>query len=358
MREAFYRYRTKETTLMAGLHSMKSPDHFLINERALGASVKHAIGPLEVNINAAAFKKDFARMGNFCGVRYLYNTAHPTNEILPGEAIGETNATMLTLIWNHQYVKPVESSTEDEFKPMGEDEFKPVNEDEFKPVEEDEFKEVSEDEFKSTDEFGEFDEFSSFEEEKSKLSIKDLFTRSGVYLYDEFGYRYEKIRIYYGAYTSISLPAEINLDIQVIHQLVENSQALGYFAKARKSVSWSGANRSSFSLGYFGRYSIDEGAWLMPGFSNYYMGEIIRFDIFDAPLALAEIKQNFSGDLKPYIRVRGVQLLHSSNTTVADLEAGLFLLKHIRLTGIFSFIQSEIFENPKYMARFEMRGTF
>ena len=87
MREVIYRFQGNKTSAIFGLHSMKSTDLFLVNERAIGTSINHKMGALSLDVNAGTVTRDFARMGNFCGVRYLYNTTHKTNEILPGKRV-------------------------------------------------------------------------------------------------------------------------------------------------------------------------------------------------------------------------------------------------------------------------------
>lgn len=342
LREAFYQYKTDNTTITTGLQTMESSDHFLLNERVVGISAKHDINAFSINIKGGSVLRDFARMGNFCGVRYLYTTAYAPNEILPGNKLGETNFASTLISWDPHFKpsKKVPSTTD-------EDEFKTVEDDEFKDFEaEDEFK-SADDEFSSTG-----DEFSTVEKEKIQL-----FSRVGIVIYDEFGSYYKSNKLFYGAFTDITLPLNFTLKLQVINQQITDNNTLAHYTKLGNSITL-GKHRTSFNIGYMDKFDNNASSSFIPSFSNLYMGEILRMDTWDIPIVSGEIKHNFPGKLRLYVRLRGIKQLKDNQTEIIDIETGVKLLKHVKLSGILSQFNSNIQDEAIHMARIELRIGF
>jgi hypothetical protein len=155
-----------------------------------------------------------------------------------------------------------------------------------------------------------------------------------------------------------SLFSKFKLEGQALHQVLNNDQAVGYLFRVKRNFPLAQGHMLSASAGYFGKFEIDTDALFVPSFANYYMGEIMRMDAWDVPIVLAELKHKFPGKTKTYVRLRAVKQLHSYQTGVLDMEVGAKFFKHIKLTGIFSVIDSEAIPDLKYMARIELRAAF
>lgn len=357
-REFFYNYKAENFSLIGGLHSMTSGDYFLMNERAMGLTANINFGAFTVKSNIATVNRNFARMGTFCGVRYLYNTIHTGYEILPGEKFGETNIAGAVILWNPHYKKPIVeelSADEDGFKSADEDEFGTVDEDEFKSTDDDEFSDVSNDVFSSAgDEFSDSgDEFSEVEKPKQKI-LKNV----GALVFDEFGSYFIDNKIFIGAMLEIEPLSGVTVKVEPVLQLMNNNNSLGYFATISKGFNWNKGHRSTVEAGYLGKISLSDSAMFIPSFSNLYMGEVMRMDTWDAPLAFGSIKHNFPGKLHLYAKVRAALQIEQYHTQNYDLEIGFKAFNHARLSSIFSMIESDALEQTQYMARVELRIAF
>lgn len=351
VREAYYNYRKNTFNLIIGLHTTQLDDYFLVDERAIGIDYKQSFGALSVNANVSTVLDDFVRMGNFCTVKYIYNTIKGHSDPYIGNAFGETNFSSIVISW-----KPSEKGTWKKENDADFDEFKSIDEkDEFKSFEEDEFKSVDEDdEFKSIED----KEFKEIEPKKSQFDFSNMINSYGLIIYEEFGDSVPDIKNYFGAMISLEFPYKFKLKIEVLNQLITNQNTVGYYINLNKNINWK-AGLSSLNITYAGKYEITENTNFYAAYSNLFMGEVMRMDLWDMPLIGFEAKHSFKSKLKPYLKIKAVQQLTPINTGALDFESGFQFLKHCKFTGIFSKIHSDLLpEKTNYLVRFELRVAF
>jgi len=262
--------------------------------------------------------QNFARMGQFCANRHLYNIIELTKPNIYTENIGkspmETNLTGLTINWNPSYTK--------------------------KPEE-------------TGDEFSEFDEFSDAEDNK-----EPLISNVGLILYSEYGKIIPEPKLYAGSMVDFNIPLEMKLQTGAIFQHLQDNNALVYIAKLKRNFMWNSGNHTEIGTAFIGKYNIDENALFQPLFSNLFLGEIMRLDATDFPLWQASVKHNFAGKLKFHVGIKAVGQIYDNKTQEIDLEAGLKLFNHVKITSIFSRVQSTALPNDTYMGRLELRVAF
>ncbi|MDA3844853.1 MAG: hypothetical protein PF588_10870, partial [Candidatus Kapabacteria bacterium] len=88
MREIFWNLNAENTKLTVGLQTMTAGDYFLLDERVVGANYRQNYGQFEFSSQLGSVKRDFARMGDFCGTRKIFYMAKGTRA---GDDLGETN---------------------------------------------------------------------------------------------------------------------------------------------------------------------------------------------------------------------------------------------------------------------------
>ncbi len=316
MRQAYYTFTGNTTVFKLGLHEMKLGEYFLIDERILGASLDQDIGAFTVRARIGTGMQNFARMGHFCANRHLYSiidsSASSYTENI-GKKPGETNLFGFTLNWNPAYVKTSDSSD---------------------------------------DEFSEFDEFSDAETKEPFVS------NVGMVFYSEFGSIIPNPKLYFGSLIDINLPYQITLRTGSVYQNMPNNNAIVYLANFSRNFSWNSGANTNISAAYYGKYNINKGAIFQPLFSNLFLGEIMRLDAVDFPLWYVKIKHNFSGKLKFHIALKSVGQIYDNKTFEVDLESGFKLVNHVKITSIFSRVQTVPLPNNVYMARLEVRVAF
>ena len=318
MRQVFYNFNGKTTTIKLGLHEMKLGDYLLIDERVLGMSFDQEINAFSFNFRTGTVMQNFARMGQFCGNRHLYNIIDLTNPNIYTENIGkkplETNLAGLTVNWNPAYSKKTETSE---------------------------------------DEFSEFDEFSDTEDSK-----EPFVSNVGLVLYAEFGKIIPTPKLYVGSIVDFNLPLKIQLKTGSVFQNMPDNNALVYIAKLNRSFMWNSGGITQIGGAYIGKYNIDNDALFQPLFSNLFIGEIMRLDAVDFPLWQASVKHNFTGKVKFHIGFKAVGQIYDNQTFEMDLEAGLKLFNHVKITTIFSRVQTMALPEDIYMGRLELRVAF
>ncbi|MEA2043096.1 MAG: hypothetical protein U9N85_11170 [Bacteroidota bacterium] len=315
MRQAFYGFKGDKTNIKLGLHETKLGNYFLIDERILGASLDREIGAFTLNARAGTVMDMFARMGRFCGNRHLYNLIINDFTENIGEKAGETNLAGFVLNWNPNYKKPQE-----------------------------------------TDEFDEFDEFSESSEFGSDK--KELVSNIGLIVYDEFGEIIPNNKLYLGTLVDFNLPAGFTLQTGGVYQNMELNNTLVYIASLGKSLTWGSGAYTKLGAAYIGKYNIDEDAIFQPLFSNMFLGEIMRLDAVDFPLWQASLNHNFPGKLKFNIGLKAVGQIEANKTSEIDLEFGMKLFNHAKITTIFSWVDSQLFPEDIFMSRLELRIAF
>ncbi len=318
VRQAFYGFQNENIQVKLGLHETKLGNYFLIDERILGVSVDKKMGAFNFSARGGTVLDNFARMGRFCSNRHLYGLL--TNDFTGnvGENGGETNLAGFVLDWNPNYKKTTESD--------------------------------------SNDEFGEFDEFSENSEFGSTST--NLISNIGLIVYNEFGSIIPDHKLYVGSLIDFNLPAGFMLQAGAVYQNMNLNNSLVYIATLKRSITWNSGAYSNVGIGYIGKYDIDENAIFQPLFSNMFLGEIMRLDATDFPLWKANLSHNFPGKLKFHVSLKAVGQIEANETSEIDLEAGLKLFGHAKVTTIFSRIEGIAFPEDIYMARLELRVAF
>ncbi|HBX52552.1 MAG TPA: hypothetical protein DEH02_15925 [Bacteroidales bacterium] len=358
LREAFYKYKENDKlTLTVGLHSMKSADYFLINERVIGISGTSYKDAFSINFNAGSVVRRFSRMGEFCSVKYIYNVFPVKDEIQAAKDLGKTNLANVVVLWDPHYKKIIKKEDTPDSNP---DEFKPLegtvenSEDEFKPME-DEFK-SADDEFKTNEE--EFKAFGSNDEgkEKEKSQIK-IIKHVGLILHNEFTLsENSSVKWYAGALTHLNLPYQMELKIEVLQQFQQDHNCTGYYTTIARDFNW-GKQKSELGAGMMGKINLSDSAVFSPAYSNLWIGEVVRLDTWNAPLVFSHVKHVFPGKNKLFVKLKGAAQLQGNYTKILDLESGIKLYKNFKISGIFSVVDADPINSPYFMGRIEIRIT-
>ena len=318
VRQAFYGFRSENTDIKLGLHETKLGSYFLIDERILGASLDQKLGAFTLNARTGTVVDNFARMGRFCANRHLYSLIENDFTENIGEKVGETNLAGFVLNWNPNYKKPSKTNGDDEFG-----------------------------------EFDEFSESSEFSDEKKK-PISNI----GLIVYDEFGKIIPDNKLFVGSLIDFNLPAKFTLQAGAIYQNMNLNNSLVYITTLKRSVTWKSGAYSNAGIGYIGKYNINENAIFQPLFSNMFLGEVMRLDAMDFPLWKASLSHHFTGKLKFHLALKGVGQIEANETSEIDLEAGLKMFKHVKITAILSRVETLALPDDIYMARLEVRVAF
>ncbi|MDY0142742.1 MAG: hypothetical protein RBR97_12695 [Bacteroidales bacterium] len=323
IRQVFYSYTNTNNQLKikAGLHEAKLGSFPIVDERILGLSADKTIGAFSFNLRGGTVMKNFARMGLFCSNRHLYGIISPNYTENIGKKPGDTNLAGITINWNPQYKKPVQSQLTDD-----------------------------------NDEFSEFnDEFSSVDSKNFAFSqVQFLF-------YNEFGNQkfIPEHKLYLGAFADMNLPFNFIAQIGGVYQNMSNNDAVIYIANLGRIVSWQNASSTRFDVSYIGKADISQDALYMPLFSNLFLGEIMRLDATDFPLWNVKINHRFPGKLKFNIGFKAVGQITDAKTNEQDIELGISTFKnHLKLTLIGSRVQTNLTPEDFFMARLELRLAF
>ena len=258
-KEVFYQYSGKKMgKITLGMHSMRSNDEYLLNERAVGVTYKLPLKVGTLTLNAGSVKKDFSINGTFCTTGYLYDIMPERVRRLGGNGLGQTNFALISY----------------DFKP--------------------ERKKKTEDEFGSEDEFG-------FTEEPKKYAPK--VNNLGVVAYTEFGSWIPKPVSLGGLYANIDLGAGVYLSPELLYQhyqdsLSTNLHGLVYAAKLVKRFNWNNSHQTQLNVYYFGFHGFTENTIAMNSFSNIFGGTILRLDVPELPFVKTGIRHIFPKDLK------------------------------------------------------------
>jgi len=318
-REAFYRLSLDKTTLTAGLQSMTLGDEVLVDERVLGLSVDQNFGAFDAKFRIGSVDNNFSRMGEFCGSRKIFNLTRKTQA---ADELWQTNLTSYVLTWNPSYKAP-------------------------EPVEE-----TSEDGFEDYDEFEDFGEFESFDESKPLLQLKKV----GLIAYQEFGEGFSYEKYWYGGFAEFKLPFDTDLKMETLGQSVPHQSAIIYFAELHKNFFWAGTGNFDMKAGYFGKINIDKRALFMSTFSHLYLGEVMRLDGRDIPIAYGSMMYSFPWRVKIHLKATAITQMKNEKISELDFELGILLFNHIKLTPIYSIISSK--ENDTMtMIRLEARAA-
>lgn len=346
LRELNYKYTNSGTRLAIGVQGIHTADYFLFDERMLGLSTSKKWNTFEVSAQLGTVTEQIARFSNVCGTRHIYNIIHRSQYNFVGDRPFETNFGALFLIWRPSSKKPklAEPNYINSFNSLsneGADEF---TTDEF----------GSSDEF-SNDEFGESDEFSITSiDKKSKRQLIKL-DEIGTFFYEEFGEGFHEYKYYSGAFTQVLFPYNIELKGELVNQYILNDHALAYWFSLTKSNSWGNGSSTKFKVAYLDKINIDNNAHFYPAFANLFLGEVLKLDAIDLPLASLTIKHYFNNKYKPTLQLNGVMQIKRDRSSELDILAGVKLFNHMRITGILGYMSSDLLEQDYWLTRLEVR---
>ncbi len=244
LREAFYRNTGNKHTLTVGLHSAKSDDYYLLNERVVGANYRVSLGNVDLNVIGGSVMKQFARNGTFCTLGYLYNIVPGRPRADLGNDFGQTNLGMMTLTY-----RPKAKKTGDEF--------------------------ASGDGLGGTP-------------KPSLLSLKS----AGAVMYHEFGNWITGKTLMTGLYAEVNLGG-LSVKPEVLLQTAKNNNAWVYSIMADKQFTWSNGQMTKLYARYVGMKKIDSTAVASNSFSNIFAGEVLRLDALDMPFLQMGLKHSF-----------------------------------------------------------------
>ena len=349
IREGYYKYYNENTNLVIGFQQFLAGEYFLVKERGVGLSYKRNLGRFDIDANISSVLKDYSRFGSFCSVHYLYNVVRDRHYPYLGESFGDSNFASLVIKYTPSKPKREKKSS----KEKSEDEF-----DEF----EDFGDESTDDEFAdfddaSSDEFAEFDETENTKH-PSVLNYfkKKLLYETGFVLYNEFGNGIDTSKIYLGAFADFSLPYEFSLKSEILHQEIENQRALIYHFKLSKFYKWKKGNRTSFAFGYYGKLNYNDEAKAQMSFSNLFIGEVMRLDVYDMPLYQLSMKHNFP-KIRLHVKLQAVKQMKDDEISEINLAIGKTFYKSVKLTSMFSKMEANSLSETFYMGRLELRIT-
>ena len=316
IRQGVYNFNGETTNLKLGLHETKLGDFFLIDERVMGASLDQEMGAFTLNVRGGSVLQNFARMGQFCANRHIYNIIGNNYTENIGKKFGETNFAGVALNWNPDFEKEEEG---DEFS-----------------------------------EFSEFDEFSDDSETKKDPFLSNV----SIVFYDEFGTIIPDNKLYAGSIIDFSLPLKFTFQTGAVYQSMLDNNSVVYIGKLKRAVNWKKVGMTQFAASYIGKYNIDDNAVFQPLFSNLFVGEIMRLDAPDFPLWQVKIKHNFPSKIKFHVGFKAMGQIENNQTSEVDFELGMKLFKHAKISTIFSRVESKALAEDIYMGRLELRVAF
>jgi hypothetical protein len=326
-REAYYKYKGNELSITIGLQSARLGDFMMFDERMVGLKGQFAFDEFNFQASIGTVTADFARMANFCATRHIYNILHARRYDFWGTRFWETNFAGIVASY-------VPSSNPISTK-------KPENQPAIDSIMEDEFDYYSESEFQALN-----------NNNNSKRFLEQL----GLLFYEEFGTGFSEYKYYTSAFTQINLPLDFSIKAEVVNQYIPNERTWAYLFQAENTQVWESGDQTSLRAGIIGKIDVDDSVHFYPAFTNFFLGEIIRLDAVHIPIAYASLKHYFAWDIRLSLRLQAIYQLEGDKSNEIDFEANLKLFRHIKLTGIFSRVQSNLLKEIYYMFRIEMRA--
>ncbi len=312
-REAFYRFSLASTQLTVGLQSMTLGDEMLMDERVLGISFDQKIGAFDLKFRVGSVENSFSRMGDFCGSRKIFNLTRKTQA---ADELWKTDLSSFVIAWDPNYEVP---QTQEE---------------------------------NSYDDFEDFEDFEDVGVSKSIIRLEEV----GLVAYQEFGEGFPYEKYWYGGFVNLKIPLDIDMKLELLGQSVPNHSAIIYFAELHKNIFWTKAGNLDMKAGYFGKLNIDKQAQFMATFSHLYLGEVMRLDGRDIPVAYGSVIHTFPWDVRVHFKVTAISQIKKDRISEIDFELGVLIFNHIKLTPIYSYITSKN-NDPMSMVRLEIRGA-
>ncbi|HPS71445.1 MAG TPA: hypothetical protein PLM70_04270 [Bacteroidales bacterium] len=302
-KELFYQYSSKNFgKIKIGMHSMRSNDDYLLNERAIGITYKLPLKVGTLSLNGGSVQKDFSINGTFCTTGYLYDVIPDKSRSLVGNGFGQTNFVLLSY----------------DFKP--------------------EWKK------KSTSEFEEVSEFQSEESTKWTPKVANL----GVVAYSEFGTWIPKPVSLAGIYSSIDLGASFYLFPEILYQIYQDSvtlkaqQGVVYSVKLVKRFNWKNEHQTQFNIHYIGFSGFTDGVVAMNSFSNIFGGTILRLDVPELPFVKTGLRHIMKGKKEDSfinnMEVKAYGTMQLTQQKMWELDAELGKTFHFKSKFEFGFL--------------------
>lgn len=335
MRELYYNFDNTDFKIKAGIQTLQTAEYFLFDERMLGVSTNKTYNKIEFSGYLGTVSQQMARFQNVCGTRHIYNLFHRSQYNFVADSLFDTNFGGVILKW-----KPHASAKNKTHIPNSN------SENTFEPFEEN----------KQADEFEEFssDSFETFSTTSNNVRLFDI-QEVGLVFIEEFGSSFHTYKYYSGLFAEVILANFINLRAEVVDQYIPDYHTIAFWINLQKDLNWGKTGNTNLSITYLEKIDIDTDALFYPSFSNLFMGEVMRLDAIDLPLIKAAAQHRFLGKKHARIELNGLWQINNENTREYDLLFGLKPTKNIRLTTIFSYLDSEKLDSAYWMARLELR---
>jgi hypothetical protein len=327
-REAYYKYNGTELGVTVGLQSAKLGDYMMLDERMVGLKGQFALDEFNIQASIGTVTADFARIANFCSTRHINNILHARRYDFWGTRFWETNFAGIVASYAPSS-NPISTK-------------KSENQPAIDSIMEDEFDYYSESEFQALN-------------SNNKSSNKFL-EQLGLLFYEEFGSGFHEYKYYTGIFSQINLPLNIALKSEIVNQYIPNERTWAYLFQAENTQVWGNGDQTSLRAGIIGKIDVDDSVHFYPAFTNFFLGEIIRLDAIHIPIAYASLKHYFAWDIRLSLKLQAIFQLEGDKSNEIDFEANLKLFRHIKLTGIFSRVQSNLLNEIYYMFRVEIRA--
>jgi len=333
LREFFYQYTNKLSTVTFGLQSAAFDDYYLMNERIVGANYKLDLGKWKLNAYSGTVTKNFARNGIFCTTGFIYDLSTGQESVVLGNSLGDKNMGGFTF----------------SFFPGKE------NRSQKKPGSGNEFENVTSDEFQTSND--EFAEFSMAVSSKSNKTTSFSIEQVGLAGYSEFGGWIDNTFYQTGIFASIKLPGNIYFNPEALFQIETSNKGIIYLASLEKSFSLNGGKRLSLDASYYAFSAIDDEAVVLNSYSNIFAGEVLRLDAVNMPFYLFSAKFNVPAP-RFHIKLQNACQLNTGNLNEWDMEIGKSFFKQLYINAKAGIVQGGDLTNNAVLGRLEARFYF
>ncbi len=326
LRELFYNYSSEKTNLIVGFHSMTMDDHFILSERAYGASYRHDIKKFRLNIEVGSVTKDFARNGTFCSKGFVYDVIKDLPRATLGNSLGQSNFAGVVLTYDPQKIVEEPKKQSDSIEV------------------------ITEDEFSSGDEFS---SQNTIKPEIPLITLDDI----GVVVYNEFGKIFQERRLLAGAFATFELPVGFYLLPEVLFQSSDSNNAVIYMLHLYNEIEWGNRQRSTISLYYYGKYNINKNAVPKISFNNIFAGEVFRMDAINMPFYQIDLKHSFM-KYRLRLKLQYTKQIFDEKMEELDFSISKKVGHNFDFIFINSLFKAESLTKTNFMTKLEIRFSF
>ncbi len=314
-REFYYNFNSENIKLSLGLQTTKLQDYFLVDERVVGAGASYRSGNLVYAVNIATVLAQFARYGDFCGTRHVYNLTRGGRVDFLGQNFGESNFYAASVKWVNNSSQETKAVTNSESE-------------------------------------GDEDEFSEFATDTENIPFV---SEVGSIFYGEFGEVFPDYKYYGGLFSKFNLPLSINLKTELLYQYVYKERAFGYFLELSKLFKLGEGYNSLIGAAMVGKIELDKNTMFYPSYTNLFIGEVMKMDALDLPVFQLFTKFDFPWLNNMYFKVQYSGQTNGSHTKELDLELSARFFNHLKTTLIGGHITSTKLIKDTYFGRVEFR---